>query len=179
MFETAKLLHYVQSVKFSGTDESPTLTVSFYITPVEHSIVYELSDRIAKHIFRREGKHEVPVSELGKTILKLGELPVMNLEIYPNPDEGADGNGQLIAGCRIGEVFVDKLFDDSNDWSLVWKCTMPLDSNSLDLMRRYYRKTLFLSLIAAQGELPPADDDTKPPVLDDVVYGTEEVQEEA
>ena len=162
MFESEKLPHHVQSVKFSGDEETPSLIVAFYMTPVSHAIVYELSDRIAKQIFRREGKNEIPVAELGKTILNLGSIPAVNLEVFPHNQEGSDGSGQLIPGCKIGEVAVDKLFADSSDWSLIWKCTMPLDSNSLDLMRRYYRKTCFLTLVAVQDELFDAGADGKP-----------------
>lgn len=153
MYTSQKVQNHLQSVKLAGDAEKATIQVAFYITPLEYELLYEIDDRIAKNLFRKEGSDRFPVAELGKTILNLGELGTHNLEIFPHNAEGADGAGQMIPGCTIGEVFTDKLFSDNPNWSLIWKVTMPLDSNSLALCHKYYKKDCFITLVKAQGEL--------------------------
>jgi hypothetical protein len=153
VYKSDKIQNHLQSVKFGGDAEKATIQAAFYITPLPFDLLYEIDDRIAKQLFRREGGDHIPVAELGKTILNLGELGVHNIEIYPHDAEGADGAGQMIPGCTIGEVSTDKLFADNPNWSLIWKVTMPLDSNSLDLCRRFFKKDCFITLVKAQEEL--------------------------
>jgi len=166
MYSSHKVENYLQSCKFSGEADKATLQCSFYITPVSYDLLYEVDERVAKQLFRREGTNHLPVSELGKTVLNLGELGIHNLELYPHSDEGADGAGQMVPGCRITEVFCDKLFADKPDWSLIWKVVLPLDAHSLDLVRKYYKKTAFITLVEAQQELFDTDD-KKPIILSD------------
>lgn len=153
MFTSSKIPNHLESVKFSGTEEKPVLQAAFYVTPVSYSLLYEVDDRIATHLFRREGKDHLPVAELAKTMLNLGDLGLHNLEIFPHDQAGGDDAGQLIAAGRITEVYCDKLFTDQPDWSLIWKVALPLDSHSLELARKYFKKTCFITLVKTQAEL--------------------------
>ena len=103
---------------------------------------------------------------IGKTMLNLGEIPAQNIEIFPHSEEGSDMAGQMIAGCKITEVFCDKLFADNPNWSLVWKAVLPLDSASLALCHKYYKKSCFITLVQSQEELFETDD-KKPIILND------------
>ena len=166
MFSSEKVKNYLQSVKLSGESDKATIQASFYITPLNYDILYEVDDRVARQLFHREGNGHTPVAELGKTVLNLGELGIHNLEIFPHSADGADGAGQMIAACRITEVCCDKLFSDKNDWSLIWKAILPLDSHSLGLMHKYFKKNCYITLVRAQEELFETDD-SKPIILDD------------
>lgn len=164
MFTSEKQATHLQSFKSSGDADQPSLDLKLYITPLTYELAYEISDRIAKQLYRREGTNHVPVHELDDPTLILGELPPYNLELFPHAE--ADGAGQMIAGCRIGKVQASKLFPDNPDWSLVFTVTAPMDSNSIALAHKYYRKTLFLTLVESQKELFETDD-KKPIILDD------------
>ena len=127
--------------------------MDFYITPVDFDLCYEISDRIAKQLFRKEGKEYFPSQELGKTILNVGELGSYNLEIFPNDTKAADDAGQMITGCKIVEIWVDHLFSDKPDWSLIWRAELPLDSHSLSLVHKYFQKQCFITMVKPQQEL--------------------------
>lgn len=167
LFQRKKVPTYIQSVKFSGDAEKSALQVAFYNTPLPYELLYEIDDRAARQLFRREGKDFTPVAELDDVTLKIGEPGVHNIEFYPHDAEGADGAGQMVAGCVIGKVECSKLFADKPDWSLIWHVTMPLDSHSCELLRKYYRQTAFLTLDLAQTDLGFQSDDKKVIVLDD------------
>ncbi len=162
MFQSSKVKAFLQSCKFAGEEDKPALDVAFYITPLSYDLLYEVSDRIAKQLFRREGSNHVPVSELGLTVLNVGELGSHNFEFYPHDQKGADEAGQMIPSCKIGKVSVDKLFTDDPNWSLIFKVSLPLDSNSLALMHKYFKKNVFLTLEPVQDELFDAKTDGKP-----------------
>ena len=166
MFTSSKVKAFLQSAKFAGEEDKSVLDCAFYITPLSYDLLYEVSDRIAKQLFRREGSNHVPVSELGLTVLNVGELGSHNFEFYPHDQEAADGAGQMIPSCKIGKVTVDKLFTDDPNWSLIFKATLPLDSNSLALCHKYYKKTVYLTLERAQEALFETDD-KKPIILSD------------
>lgn len=167
MFSSEKVGNYLQSVKFAGKADAPKIRTDFYITPADYDLFYEVSDRIAKQIFRKEGGKYLPAQELGKTILNLGDQGLFNVEIFPHNAEGADGAGQMIPACTILEVWADHLFSDKPDWSLMWRVEMPLDSHSLTLVHKYFQKECFITLVKTQDELPFQADDKKPIVLSD------------
>lgn len=166
MFTSPKVEMFLQSCKFAGEEEKSSIEVSFYITPLTYDLLYEISDRIAKQLFRKAGSVYEPTQELGLTVLNIGEKPAYNLEFFPHNSEGSDGSGQMIPSCRIGKVSADKLFTDDPDWSLIFKAILPLDSHSLTLCHRYYKKKVFITFVEAEGTLFETDD-TKPIILDD------------
>lgn len=167
MYTSEKISNHLESVKFTGKGEGAGIECTFYVTPLSFDLCYEVDDVIAKHIFHRTADHS-PVQELGRTNLNLGNLPIYNLEIFPHNVEGADGAGRMIAGCKVGAVYVDKLFADKPDWSLVWKVIVPLDKNSIELVMMYFKKTSFITLVKAQDTLvEESDGKPKPVVIDD------------
>ena len=166
MFKSKQVEHFLQSFKATGDADKPSVQVSMYVTPLNYDLLYEVDDRVAKQLFRKEGGNHVPVAEIDDVTLKLGEIGTFNLELYPHNQEGADGAGQMIPSCRITKVEASKLFADQEDWSLIWHAILPMDSHSLELLRKYYKKTCFVSLEPVQEELFETDD-TKPIILDD------------
>ena len=166
MFTSEKIPCHLRSVKFKGDEEKGALECNFYITPLTYDLAYELSDRIAKQLFHKQGSVYAPIQEFGLTVLNLGEIDMQNMELYPHDDNGADGSGRMIPACTIGKVSVDKLDEESPDWSLIFQVSMPLDSNSLELCNRYYRKTVLITMEPAQEGLFDAAP-KKPIILDD------------
>lgn len=153
MFKSTKIPCYVKSCKMGGDADSPTLHAKFCITPARYSLIAELSERIADQLFSKEGAEEMPVQELGLTVLNLGGQGVLNAEIYPHAEASSDGAGQMIAGVKIGKISVDKVIPEDPNWSLIFEVIMPLDSVSLELMRKYYNRTLHLTLLSSQEKL--------------------------
>ena len=166
MFKSTKIQHFVQSCKFAGDADKSTLQVAFYVTPLNFDLLYEVDDRVAKQLFRKEGGAYVPVAELDDATLKLGDIGAFNLELYPHAEEGSDGAGQMIPNCRITKVEASKLFTDKEDWSLIWHATIPMDSHSLELIRKYYKRTVFVTLEKIEEALFETDD-KKPIILSD------------
>lgn len=153
MYKSEKVANHIESCKFTGTADKPLIQATFYVTPLKYDLLYEIDDRIAKTLFRKEGKDHVPVAELGKSVLNLGTIPAHNLEIFPHDQKGADDAGQMIPYATIGEVYCDKLFTDDPNWSLIWKASFGSDKHSIELLRTYFKKTCFITLVEAQQEL--------------------------
>lgn len=167
LFTSKKVEMFLQSCKFMGEEDKSNLDCSFYVTPLTYDLCYEVSDRIAKQLFRKAGSVYEPTQELGLTVLNIGETPAYNFELFPHGSEGSDGSGQMIPSCRIGKVSADKLFTDDPNWSLIFKAILPLSSHSLTLCHRYYKKKVFITFVEAEGTLFKTDDAKNLIFLDD------------
>ncbi len=157
MFRSPRVKSYLQSASFQGKEDGPLMRLTFYITPITFDLATEVSPRLADRLFRKGTDDKwAPASELGNSRFVLGSLPMQSFEWHPAGEGALDFDaGVLTQGISITGIFALHLFADSPDITLAITCEMPLDSHIVELARKYYRRSVWLTMADMQAELFP------------------------
>ncbi len=156
MFKTPKVKAYLQAASWQGKEDDPKQRMTFYITPISFELAEEVSPKLADRLFRKDpntGKW-MPARELGNGRFDLGTLPLQTMEWHPAGDGVLEYDaGVLVQGVTITAISALHLFADSDDTTLAIVCEVPLDAHIVDLARRYYRKSVWITMADMQAPL--------------------------
>lgn len=161
MFRTEKFSAFLQGVKWSGTAEKKLIELVIYITPITFELAAEVSEKIADRLFRRgeDGKW-APALEMPTAAFNAGTIPVQTMTIFPvNDQETGDPAltetlGTMLQNVNVSGFHALQLIPAKPDLTLAFRATTALDKLTAELAIRFYRKKIFLTFAAMQGELP-------------------------
>lgn len=158
MFTSQKVQSYLAAFKGCGEDEEKAISLTFYITPVKYELAMEIDPHMADRLFRNQnGGGWLPAQEMPKASFSSIQIPKQNVTFHPHDADMLIDNGVLILSVKISNLRAQRAFPDKPDFRLEFEAVVPMDSETVGLVRRYYKQTCYLSMESAQDDLPFAD----------------------
>lgn len=158
MFSSPKQQAYLAAFKGVGEDEEKAISLTFYITPVEYELAMEIDPHMADRLFRNSnGGDWLPAQEMPKASFSSIQIPKQNVTFHPHDQKMLLDNGVLIPSVKISNLRAARAFPDKPDFRLEFEALVPMDKETVDLVRKYYKAVCFLSMEPTQGDLSLED----------------------
>lgn len=153
MFTTEKVPSYLNNFSGIGEDEKKEIKLSIYVTPISYELANEVSPQIADRIFRKFNDEWTPALEVGKTSFIIGQIPPQRVTFLPHEDSLVEMFGILLENAHITGIEARKAWPDKPDFRLEFVMTVPMDENSMTIIRRYYKEKVLLTMFPMQPTL--------------------------
>ena len=151
MFESENVSVFLQQLKFTFDDDEIVAHGTFYITPISHSLAYEVDPKLAEDLFRKRGIEYVPRAEVPAMNFDL-KLPAQSMT-YAVHQDIPSGRG-LIPHVAIAKIRAFRLFAESNDYTLAFDCQFPCnDKEMVWQMLNRGKKPLLVTFRPLQADL--------------------------
>jgi hypothetical protein len=176
MFATQNVPCYLSGFGGHGGDpENKELKLIFHIIPISHSLAVEISPLLADRLFRKGEEEWEPAKEMPKASFSSIQIQMQNITFRSTPDMP---KGVTVDNCAISNLRVSRAYAAGNDFKLEFDCVIPMDGETLRLIKQYYLGTCFLSMeqvqMTLQEQQPDADQQEKQQSLQDAADSADE-----
>ncbi len=162
MFSSLRVPCFLNTFNGHGDDlDNKELKLVFHIVGISRDLAVEISPSIADRLFRYlAGEYEV-AKEISKVSFATVNVPMQNVTFHQLP-EGPDEAEQIIPSVAISNLRATR---EGIIFRLEFDAVIPMDGETMRLVQRYYKSTVFLSMERVQREL-----------AEEAEEGSEEVQ---
>ncbi len=152
MFQTARVGCFLNSFGSHGEAEEKELRLTFFILPIPQNLAAEISPKLADRLFRSNGDEWEPAREIGKTTFANITVPMQNVDFYSLPEDlGAGFDKSRVENAAISGLRASRT--EGMAHRLEFEMVIPMDEHTINLVKRYYKSTCFLTMEAVQREL--------------------------
>lgn len=152
MFRTSRVACYLNGFAGHGEDnDSKELKLIFHIAAISPDLASEISPYLADRLFRRvEGEWE-PAREISKASFASVQVQMQNITFYSLPERDLiEAAPVLVQGCAISNLRAQR---DAEGFRLEFDVVVPMDSDTMEIVEKYYKATTFLSMEPIQREI--------------------------
>lgn len=155
MFKSEKICCFLNGFAGHGDDtESKELKLVFHVNAITPELASEISPQLADRLFRKNIEGEwVPAEEITKAAFSNIVVPMQNIKFYSLPP-GEIESGVLVLGCAISNLRAQRPVVEAR---LEFDVVVPMDSNSMRLVEKYYKGDCFLTMEEIQREIQYAE----------------------
>lgn len=152
MFSTARVGCFLNNFGGHGEAEEKELKLVFFISPIPQNLAAEISPKLADRLFRSNGDEWEPAKEISKASFASVSIPMQHVNFFSLPEgQGAGFDNSRVENCAISGLRASRT--EGLDFRLEFDMVVPMDEITINLVKRYYKSTCFLTMETSQREL--------------------------
>lgn len=157
MFTAPKVEVFMNNASLSGKKDKKVVRFIFYITPITHYLMAQISPDVAGTLFHDDGHGDMkPALGLPDASLDVGNIALQRMSLHPSDDDKMDKYGAMLDRVELSDLGFRKIYPDDPNFSLIFRAEAPLDKLAVELMQKYYQEKLFITFEAMQGTMFPS-----------------------
>lgn len=174
MFSSQNVPCILSNFSGHGDDaENKEVKLVFHVAPITHELAMEVSPRLADRLFRHntiaiDVPEWEPAREMPKASFSTIQIQMQNITFRGLPDEK---KGAMVPSAAISNLRAARAFPESTDFRLEFDVVVPMDDVAMELIRKFYKSTCFLSMEQVQREIEIKLEDEKQAETHDLLQG--------